>query len=86
MSRRCSRPPIDRLYRIAASQNLRSVAFPAISTGIYGYPLQPATDIAVGTVRRVLDQGTSVDRVIFVCFSPDVLQAYRAAGVPMIAS
>lgn len=68
--------------RIAASKSLRSLAFPAISTGIYGYPLQPATDVAVATVREVLDQGSSVDDVIFVCFSPEVLEAYRSAGVP----
>jgi O-acetyl-ADP-ribose deacetylase (regulator of RNase III) len=67
--------------RLAAGKSLRSVAFPAISTGIYGYPLHAATDVAVSTVRDVLEHGSSVDRVIFACFSPEVLEAYREAGV-----
>jgi O-acetyl-ADP-ribose deacetylase (regulator of RNase III) len=66
--------------RLAAEHDLRSIAFPAISTGIYGYPLGPATDIAVRAVRAALDN-SSVDLVVFACFSPDVLQEYRRAGV-----
>ena len=69
------------MLRLAGDHGLRSVAFPAISTGIYGYPLQPATEIAVQTVREVLEAGSSVKRVIFACFSPEVLAAYRQAGV-----
>jgi O-acetyl-ADP-ribose deacetylase len=66
---------------IARDHALRSVAFPAISTGIYGYPLQPATDVAVAAVRKELEAGSTVERVIFACFSTDVLAAYRQAGV-----
>jgi O-acetyl-ADP-ribose deacetylase len=66
---------------IAKDHALRSVAFPAISTGIYGYPLQPATDVAVAAVREELKAASTVERVIFACFSPDVLAAYRQAGV-----
>jgi O-acetyl-ADP-ribose deacetylase (regulator of RNase III) len=67
--------------RLATERALRSVAFPAISTGIYGYPLREATEVAIRTVRQVLEAGSSVDLVIFACFSPEVLQAYREAGV-----
>lgn len=67
--------------QLAADRRLRSLAFPAISTGIYSYPLQPATDVAVATVRAVLNSNSSIERVIFACFSPEVLQAYRNAGV-----
>lgn len=67
--------------KLAAARSLRSLAFPAISTGIYGYPLQPATDVAVATLRAVLKSDSSIERVIFACFSPEVLQAYRNAGV-----
>lgn len=67
--------------RLAAERSLRSLAFPAISTGIYGFPLQPATDIAVATVRAIVEADSSLERVIFACFSPEVLQAYRKAGV-----
>ncbi|MGH7527089.1 MAG: O-acetyl-ADP-ribose deacetylase [Gemmatimonadales bacterium] len=67
--------------RLAAERVLRSLAFPAISTGIYGYPLREATEVAVHTVRQALEAGSSVDRVVFACFSPEALQAYREAGV-----
>jgi len=66
---------------LANDHALRSVAFPAISTGIYGYPLQPATDVAVATIRGELTAGSTVEQVIFACFSPEVLAAYRRAGV-----
>ncbi len=67
--------------RLAAGHGLRSVAFPAISTGIYGYPLREATDVAVRAVRAALEEGSSVAEVTFACFSPEALAAYRAAGV-----
>jgi len=67
--------------RRATEHELRSVAFPAISTGIYGYPLDPATAIAVATVQAELAAGSSVETVRFACFSPEVLAAYRRAGV-----
>ena len=50
-----------------------TVSFPAISTGIFGYPLDAATEIAVGTVRST---PTSVAAVRFVCFDSQTLQAY----------
>ena len=59
---------------------MKSIAFPAISTGIYGYPLQPATAIAVREAREALARG-DVERVVFTCFSAEVLKAYRAEGV-----
>lgn len=65
---------------LVTERGLRSLAFPAISTGIYGYPLQPATDIAVRTVRGWVNAPT-IERVIFACFSADALASYRAAGV-----
>jgi O-acetyl-ADP-ribose deacetylase (regulator of RNase III) len=64
---------------VAEKNGVRSIAFPAISTGIYGFPLQQATDIAVATVRTHAASG--IEQVIFACFSPDALQAYRQAGV-----
>jgi O-acetyl-ADP-ribose deacetylase (regulator of RNase III) len=55
--------------RLAAEQGLRSIAFPAISTGVYRFPLERATRIAVGEVRRALAAPTSVEKVVFCCFS-----------------
>lgn len=69
------------VMELAAKHGLRSIAFPAISTGIYGYPLEPATAIAVSTVRSALAADSSVQDVVFACFSPEVLRAYRQAGV-----
>jgi O-acetyl-ADP-ribose deacetylase (regulator of RNase III) len=54
----------------------RSIAFPAISTGIYGYPADQATRIAVATVRRDIAEHGAVD-VTFACFGADMLALYR---------
>jgi O-acetyl-ADP-ribose deacetylase (regulator of RNase III) len=66
---------------LADARGLRTLALPAISTGIYGYPLAPATQIAVHTVRTALAAATSVRDVVFACFNPGVERAYREAGV-----
>lgn len=66
---------------IAQRERLSSIAFPAISTGIYGYPLEAATKIAVATVRGELGRAGTITQVIFACFSPAVLEAYAAEGV-----
>lgn len=65
---------------IARDHKLKSIAFPAISTGIYGYPLDQATRIAVETVRGFSTPG-SLQRILFACFSRDVLEAYASLGV-----
>jgi O-acetyl-ADP-ribose deacetylase (regulator of RNase III) len=67
--------------RLAVEHGLTSLAFPAISTGIFGYPIDPATTIAVETVRAAAGPGASVTRVVFACFSADALAAYERAGV-----
>jgi O-acetyl-ADP-ribose deacetylase (regulator of RNase III) len=53
---------------IAVNQGFTSIAFPAISTGIYGFPSDRAAEIAVKTVRNVLETPSSLDRVILVAF------------------
>ena len=67
--------------KLADEHACRSIAFPAISTGIYGYPLEAATDIAVKVVREHLAGTTGIEQVVFACFSDEVQGAYRAAGV-----
>ena len=67
------RSALDEAARVGA----RSVAFPAISTGIYGYPLAEATAVAVEAVRSW--KGAGVDIVRFVCFDERTLSAYRSA-------
>jgi O-acetyl-ADP-ribose deacetylase (regulator of RNase III) len=65
----------------ADENGCRSIAFPAISTGIFGFPLQPATDIAIKTVREHLAGRSTIMSVIFAYLKEEVLGAYRAAGV-----
>jgi len=61
----------------AARVGARTIAFPAISTGIYGYPLEAATAVAVEAVRKW--KGDGVELVRFVCFDERTLDAYRTA-------
>ena len=63
-----------------------SIAFPAISTGIYSYPLQAATEIAVRTAREFAAEAGSLTTVHFACFSDEVLRAYTGLGVAGAAS
>ena len=64
---------------LARENNLHSIAFPAISTGVYGYPLEAATDIAVKTVRTWLDDNADYDMdVIFSCFGQGVYDLYAS--------
>ncbi len=65
---------------LARQHHLRSIAFPAISTGIYGYPVAPAAEVAARTVAEVLRQHPDAfDRVIFVCFSDPAAEAFSSA-------
>jgi O-acetyl-ADP-ribose deacetylase len=66
---------------IARAEGLRTLAFPAISTGVYGYPLAAATAVAVATVREAAASPGSLEEVIFACFGADALRAYRSEGV-----
>jgi len=68
-----------RAMEVAAQCGARTVAFPSISTGIYGYPIELAAPIAVATVQAALAAGTSVQEVTFCCFSDENLAVYQAA-------
>jgi len=62
---------------LARDHALRSIAFPAISTGAYGFPLERATRIAIRTTREFLNSNPLPESVIFVCFGPDAAETYR---------
>lgn len=64
---------------LARLHRLRSIAFPAISTGIYGYPLALATGIAVAEVCRFVSREPLPAQIIFVCFSAEAAAVYEAA-------
>jgi O-acetyl-ADP-ribose deacetylase (regulator of RNase III) len=63
--------------RLAADAALRSIAFPAISTGAFGFPLERATRIALGETSRFFEARTSLERAVFCCFSAADEAVYR---------
>src|SRR5690606_14271278 len=68
-----------RALEVAVANHLRSVAFPNISTGVYGYPVDLATEVAVTTVMRFLISGAPIEQVTFCCFSARDLALYQKA-------
>lgn len=64
---------------VAENNGIRTIAFPAISTGIYGFPLERACRIAVTEVKQFLETHTSLEKVIFVCFSTEARDRYLQA-------
>ncbi|MGE5320830.1 MAG: O-acetyl-ADP-ribose deacetylase [Hyphomicrobiaceae bacterium] len=66
-----------RAIELAAQHGIRTLAFPAISTGIYGYPFEPAARIAVATARSAAQAFPSLQEVVFCCHSADSLAVYE---------
>ncbi|MBD2259340.1 O-acetyl-ADP-ribose deacetylase [Pseudanabaena sp. FACHB-2040] len=64
---------------LAVEHSLTSVAFPAISTGIYGFPLERATEIAIAQVKTFLESNSALEQVRFVCFGDEAYERYQAA-------
>jgi len=63
--------------KLAKENGIKSIAFPAISTGVYGFPSDLAASIAVKTVREFLEKDDSLDKVIFVCFDEITYHYYK---------
>ena len=74
---------LARCYRasltLAVEHGVRSIAFPAISTGIYGFPRARAAAIAVAETRQFLAKHAGLERVVFVCFDAGTAATYRKA-------
>ena len=64
---------------IASERRFREIAFPAISTGVYGFPREEAAYIAVASVSAHLAQHELPEKVVFVCFDEPTVEAYRRA-------
>ena len=62
--------------QVAVENGIKTIAFPAISCGAYGYPLQEAAQIAVKTTREFLTDEDKIDKVIFVLWSDEIYEAY----------
>jgi O-acetyl-ADP-ribose deacetylase (regulator of RNase III) len=63
---------------LAVERGIKTIAFPAISCGIYGYPLAAAVAIAVRECANALMAGPALEKIVFACFDPEMLDLYRA--------
>jgi O-acetyl-ADP-ribose deacetylase (regulator of RNase III) len=63
--------------KLAAENGVSSLAFPCISSGVYGYPIELAAEVAVATVRAALPEYPLIQNVVFCCFSANDLQVYE---------
>ncbi|MBD3306247.1 O-acetyl-ADP-ribose deacetylase [candidate division KSB3 bacterium] len=74
---------LENCYRnslqLAVEHDIRTIAFPSISTGIYGFPIERASRIAVRTVKAFLEEHPSLEQVTFVCFGQHDYQVYQDA-------
>jgi O-acetyl-ADP-ribose deacetylase (regulator of RNase III) len=68
----------ERSLRLAMDNRVRSIAFPSISTGVYGYPVELAAPLAVRTVRGICAETDALDEVIFCCYSDGHLKLYSS--------
>lgn len=64
---------------LARRHGVKRIAFPAISTGVYGFPPARAADIAVRIVRAETAAGSGIEEVVFVCYGAEAVAAYEAA-------
>lgn len=67
----------DQSLKLGIEANIKSIAFPCISTGIYGYPIELAASVAISTTRSFLATQNTIDQVVFCCFSELDLQVYQ---------
>jgi len=70
--------------KLATSKGLKTIAFPSISTGAYGYPIEEASRIALATVKAFLEKEERLDKVIFVLHSERDLEIYSAAAKTLL--
>jgi O-acetyl-ADP-ribose deacetylase (regulator of RNase III) len=68
-----------RSLAIAEEHGVRTIAFPSISTGVFGYPIEQAATVAIATVRSSLKHPTSIHEVLFCCFTANDLRVYQRA-------
>ena len=72
-------------FRIAHQEGLSSIAFPAISTGVYRYPLDQACRIALEEAKSALERYPELSRVLFVAFSDEALRTYRETAEEVLS-
>src|SRR6266542_3751141 len=80
------RGTLQRSLALAQKHELRSIAFPSISTGIYGFPVERAAPIALRAIRDFLDRQatSSIQRVSIVCFDEVTYESFRVAAAEVV--
>ena len=66
-----------RSLEVAVENNIKTIAFPNISTGVYGFPKERAADIAITTVKKFLEQHPEIEKVIFVTYDRENYEIYK---------
>lgn len=66
-------------FALARKHGVKTIAFPAISTGVYGYPKREAARIAVQEAEKTIKQGPGIEKIYFVCFNRETVTAYQEA-------
>ena len=64
-------------FKVAKELEVKTIAFPSISTGAYGFPLERATEIALEETKTFLEKDKDIEKVMFVCFGKKVLNTYQ---------
>lgn len=64
---------------LAVENGIKTIAFPSVSTGAYRFPVKRAAKIAIAEISRFLNENTSIDKVIMVCFDKETMKAYEEA-------
>ena len=81
---------LARCYRqslyLADQHDIRTIAFPSISTGVYGFPLERAARIAMKVIAKHLDNDTAIEKVYCVCFGKDPFEVYQAVLRELVAT
>lgn len=72
---RCYRNSLD----VAETRQIKTIAFPSISTGIYGFPMERAARIALREIKQHLEAGSAIEQVVLVCFGQRALAIHQAA-------
>ncbi len=70
-------------FEVAHENGLKSIAFPAVSAGVYGYPMRKAAVIALAAARTAISQHPELERVVFVQFNAPAQQVYREAALKL---
>ena len=64
-------------FKEAERLGIKTISFPSISTGVYRFPLERATEIAMRETKKILQGNPTIETVVFVCFGPEVTQTYQ---------